>query len=42
MEIELYSEDQEVKMPEGIQVIREVTGEEAYNNPSIARIKKDL
>ena len=41
MEIELYSEDQEVKMPEGIQVIREVTGEDEYTNPYIARIKKE-
>ena len=41
MEIELYSEDQQVKMPEGIQVIREVTGEEEFNNPYIARIRKE-
>jgi CYTH domain-containing protein len=41
MEIELYSEDQEVKMPEGIQVIREVTGEDEFTNPYIARIKKE-
>ena len=39
MEIELYKEDQEVKIPEGIEVIREVTGEVEYTNPYIAKIK---
>ena len=38
MEIELHSEDQEIVLPEGIHVIREVTGEEAYSNHSIAKI----
>ena len=39
MEIELYSREQQVKMPEGIQVIREVTGQEEFTNPYIARVK---
>ena len=39
MEIELYKTDQEVKIPEGIEVIREVTGEVEYTNPYIAKIK---
>ena len=39
MEIELYDGQEQIAMPEGIQVIREVTGEEAYTNPSIARIR---
>ena len=39
MEIELYEEDQEVIVPEGIEVIREVTGEVEYTNPYIAKIK---
>ena len=41
MEIELYSADDEVVFPEGIKVIREVSGEEEYTNPGIARIRKD-
>jgi len=41
MEIELYSTDQEIRMPEGIQVIREVTGEVEYTNPYIAKVIKD-
>jgi len=41
MEIELYDENQKVVIPEEIQVIREVTGNNAYSNPSIARIRKD-
>ncbi len=41
MEIELYSGEEEVTFPEGISVIREVTGEEAYTNPAIARLKKE-
>ncbi len=41
MEIELYSRDQEVTLPEGIRVIREVTGEVEYTNPYIARIRKE-
>lgn len=39
MEIELYSENDAVIMPDGIQVIREVTGEEEFTNPYIARIR---
>ena len=39
MEIELHSEDQEIVFPEGIDVIREVTGEEEYSNHALARIK---
>lgn len=38
MEIELRSEDQEIIFPEGIDVIREVTGEDAYSNHTMARI----
>ena len=40
MEIELYSSEDQVTFPEGIQVIREVTGEEAFTNPAIARVRK--
>lgn len=39
MEIELYSSDDRVDPPAGIRVIREVTGEEEYTNPYIARIR---
>ena len=39
MEIELHSEDQPVAFPEGIDVIREVTGDRAYSNHELARIK---
>ena len=39
MEIELYSGEEEVRFPEGIRVIREVTGEKEYTNPSIARVR---
>ena len=39
MEIELYGGEESVRMPEGIKVIREVTGEVEYSNPYIARIK---
>ena len=41
MEIELYSKDQAVVIPSGIQVIREVTDEKEFTNPYIARIRKD-
>ncbi len=37
-EIELRSEDDPIRFPEQIKVIREVTGDEAYRNASIARI----
>ncbi len=40
MEIELHSEDQEIVFPEGIDVLREVTGEAAYSNRELARVKK--
>ena len=40
MEIELYDKDEQVRFPEGIRVIREVTGEAEFSNPSIARIRK--
>ena len=40
MEVELYSADDKVLFPEGIEVIREVTGEEEFTNPYIARIRK--
>ena len=41
MEIELYSADDEVLIPEGIRVIREVSGEKEYTNPYIARIRTE-
>lgn len=37
MEIELYSADDKVCFPEGIRVIREVSGEKEFTNPAIAR-----
>ena len=37
MEIELYGTEDEVPFPEGIQVIREVSGEVEFSNPYIAR-----
>ena len=39
LEIELHSEDQEIIFPEGIKVIREVTGDPAYSNRELARIR---
>ena len=39
MEIELHSEDQEIEFPEGIDVLREVTGDPTYSNHELARIK---
>ena len=39
MEIELRSEDQEIRFPEGIEVIREVTDDPSYSNHELARIK---
>ena len=41
MEIELYGGEKDVVFPEGIQVIREVTGEREYTNPYIARIRRE-
>ena len=40
MEVELYSAEDEVIFPEGIRVIREVSGEKEYSNPWIAMIRK--
>ena len=40
MEVELRDEHQKITLPEGIRVIREVTGEEAYSNHFLAQIKK--
>ena len=40
MEVELYGVGDKVLFPEGIEVIREVTGEEEFTNPYIARIRK--
>ena len=40
MDVELYSADDKVVFPEGIDVIREVTGEKEFTNPYIARIRK--
>ena len=37
MEIELYTPEDEVRFPEGIRVIREVSGEVEYTNPYIAK-----
>ena len=39
MEIELHSEDQEIIIPDEIDVIREVTGDPSYTNHELARIK---
>ena len=39
METELYGGEDEVVFPERISVIREVTGEEKFTNPAIARIR---
>lgn len=39
MEIELYGGEEKVIFPEGIRVIREVTGEKEYSNPYIAKIR---
>ena len=39
MEIELYSEDQEIVFPEDVDVIREVTDDPAFSNHELARIK---
>ena len=39
MEIELYSEDQEIVFPDDIEVIREVTDDPAFSNHELARIK---
>ena len=36
LEIELKDEDQQVKLPEWLNVIREVTGEDAYKNLNLA------
>ena len=41
MEIELYGEEDAVQIPEGIDVIREVTTEKEFTNPYIARIRKE-
>lgn len=38
MEIELYGGEENVTLPEGICVIREVTGEAEYTNPAISRV----
>ena len=39
MEIELHSEEQKIEFPEEIDVIREVTGDPAYSNHELARIR---
>ena len=38
MEVELHSEDQPVVLPEGIEVIREVTSDPAFSNYELAKI----
>lgn len=40
MEVELISEDEQFKIPKFIEVIKEVTDDEAYKNHNLARIKK--
>ena len=40
MDVELYDADDRIVFPEGIDVIREVTGEKEFTNPEIARIRK--
>ena len=42
MEIELEREDQPVRFPDGIRVIREVTGDPNYTNASLARLRSSL
>ena len=42
MEIELHSEDQPIVFPEEIDVIREVTGDPAYSNHELARIRPSV
>ena len=37
MELELQSEEQEIRFPPGIEIIREVTSEKAFTNSAIAR-----
>ena len=37
LEIELTSEDQEVKLPDWIEVIKEVTGDDKYKNANLAK-----
>ena len=37
LEIELTSEDQEVKLPDWIEVIKEVTGDDRYKNANLAK-----
>ncbi len=39
LEIELSDENTEIRFPEMLKVIREVTGEETYKNHSLAKIK---
>ena len=41
LEVELYSAGDKVRFPEGIQVIREVTGEKEFTNPYIARNQQE-
>ena len=38
VEIELSDRDDEIRMPEGLKVIREVTGDPAYKNAALARL----
>ena len=37
LEIELEREDQPVQLPDWLEIVRDVTGEEAYKNFSLAR-----
>ena len=38
MEIELYGGEETVRIPDGIEVIREVTSDKEFTNPAIARV----
>ena len=42
MEIELEREDQPIRFPDQIRIIREVTGEKEYTNASLARLDSSL
>ena len=37
MEIELRTEDEEIRFPQGIEIIKEVTGDKGYSNYSLSR-----
>lgn len=41
MEIELEHEDQPIRFPEGITILKEVTGDPGYTNSALARLDSD-